>query len=173
VWRLVLNSFCYIRTENCPEYCNKEKDIICRQVFDIPEQKAEITEFQSVVRKCTCCGIDVYASFPEGVTQQTQYGTKLKSLIVYLSCFQMLPQKRLCELIENQYGLRISQGMVNNTLKECAANLIPFNQNAFEILARSDVVGFDETGEYSGSYRVNPQPYIILLASQKRKRSNG
>ena len=127
----------------------KAKDIISRQVFDILEQKAEITEFQSVVRKCTCCGIDVYGSFPEGVTQPTQYGMKLKSLIVYLSCFQMIPQKRLCELIENQYGLKISQGMLNNTLKECAEKLGPFRQVAFNLLARSDVVGFDETGIHS------------------------
>lgn len=134
----------------CPDcggtLCKKEKGIISRQVFDIPEQKAEITQYNSVIRVCTCCGIDVYASFPESVTQQTQYGPKLKALIVYLSCFQMLPLKRLCELIQNQYGLKISQGTITKTLKECASNLEPFKEVAFALLARSDVVGFDETG---------------------------
>jgi transposase len=137
----------------CPE-CGgalgrKVQKVISRQVFDIPEQKSEVTEFQSFVHRCACCRIDVSAEFPKDVNQQTQYGPKLKALIVYLSCYQMLPLKRLCEQIENQYGLRISQGMVMNTLKECMENLSPFNQKVYNLLARSQVVGFDETGIYA------------------------
>ena len=38
-----------------------------RQVFDLPEPKLEVTEYQRWVCKCPCCNEEVSGAFPQGV----------------------------------------------------------------------------------------------------------
>lgn len=64
-----------------------------RQVFDLPPLKLIVTEHQVEVKTCPLCHALGRGSFPEGFTQAVQHGEKLKSLVVYLNQYQLLPYK--------------------------------------------------------------------------------
>lgn len=84
-----------------------------RQVIDIPPVKLEVTEYQAEIIDCAY-GIRHVSSFPEGVNAPVQYGTRLKSRIIYLMNYQYLPYDRLSEFVEDWYGRNISLGTVFN-----------------------------------------------------------
>jgi transposase len=117
-----------------------------RQVFEIPEPRIEVTEYRSMQVQCCCCGEINSGAFPSHITQQTQYGARIKAMMAYLSCYQMVPQQRLIEMLENLYGIRVSQGTLNHALQECASKLESYEAVVLELLKNASVVGFDETG---------------------------
>jgi transposase len=117
-----------------------------RQEFDIPEPRMEVTEYRSMKMACGCCGEISSGAFPAHLTQQAQYGPRIKGMAVYLSYYQMIPQKRVSEMLENLYGIRMSQGTLNLALQECAENLKSYEALVFHLLKNSPVVGMDETG---------------------------
>ncbi len=117
-----------------------------RQVFDIPEIKIEVTEYRTHEKRCPGCGKVHITEFPKGVTQPTQYGENLKSLISYLTNYQLLPLERAVEAIEDIVGQIISEGTIVNTNQKLF-NILEKPVNAIkEGIKESSVVNFDETG---------------------------
>ena len=117
-----------------------------RQVFDVPPIHLEVTEHQAEVKDCPCCGQQVKGIFPEGVTQPVQYGPRLKAQAVYLNNYQLIPLERTCELFEDFYGHRPSQGFV---LAANAALVKQTEETLFRIkqqVTAADVAHFDESG---------------------------
>lgn len=74
-----------------------------RQVYDLPPLNLIVTEHQSEVKQCRCGHIN-QAEFPSGVKRYVQYGPNLKSLLVYMQEYQLLPYKRTKEFIEDIFG---------------------------------------------------------------------
>jgi transposase len=64
-----------------------------RQVFDI-EISRTVTEYRSEIVEDES-GNRFVAKFPEGITQPTQYGSRVKAHAVYMSQFQLLPYERI------------------------------------------------------------------------------
>ena len=56
-----------------------------RQVFDIPPMKIEVTEHQVELKSCPHCKCQNEAAFPSEVKTSAQYGSRIKSLLVYLN----------------------------------------------------------------------------------------
>ena len=143
------------KAEKC-EYCDHSlKDTEAfgydkRQVFDIPPIAIEITEHRAEQKICPYCGKEVKASFPEGVTHKTQYGKRIKSLVVYLSQYQLLPYERTVEFFKDIVGYSISQGSIYNFIKSAYKSLEQFEERLKEKLIASDIVHFDETGVMCG-----------------------
>jgi transposase len=117
-----------------------------RQVHDIPPVKLKVTEHRAQVKTCPHCQTNNQAEFPPMVTNVVQYGTRLKSMMVYLMEGQLIPSARTCELLSDLLGVNISEGTLFNTRSQCFEQLA-VNESAIkaEIVA-SDVVNFDETG---------------------------
>lgn len=141
------------KVDRC-EHCNKNLNhhsvtqIERRQIYDIPPLQIKITEHQSEVKICSCGCTN--KAFPIGVDHPVAYGSNIKSLIVYLQNYQLLPYQRTTELISDLFNHNISKGTLYNTSKSAYTKLETFEIRIKDLLRYSKVVGFDETG-----FRVN------------------
>ncbi|MBU4415201.1 MAG: IS66 family transposase [Proteobacteria bacterium] len=116
-----------------------------RQVMDIPKVKLKVTEYQAEIINCAC-GKRYVATFPEDVNAPVQYGTRLKSQIIYFMNYQFIPYDRLTELIDDLYGRKISLGTVYNYNYSCYQKLEGLEEKIKDNIINSKVAGFDETG---------------------------
>ena len=138
--------------------CGKSLDLeevdktIKRQVFEMPEPKVEVTEYQANVKICTCGHRNV-APFPEGVTNYVQYGSKLTTFATYLLHYQMIPFKRIMELFEDLFSFQISQGTLVTMSRRVSESLKKTENFIKQQLIGSTAVHFDETGCYVGKER--------------------
>lgn len=134
----------------CCENCQKELSrqevdgVERRQIFDIPPLDIRITEHQSEVKVCSCGYTN--KSFPVGVNNPVAYGSNIKSILVYLQTYQLLPYERTTELISDLFNHQISKGTLYNTSKSAYNKLAAFENRLKELLTDSSVTGFDETG---------------------------
>ncbi|OQY00754.1 MAG: hypothetical protein B6I20_08315, partial [Bacteroidetes bacterium 4572_117] len=137
-----------------PDYCNKcGKDLSGvegmldkkRQIVDIPPIKPIITEYQTFSKTCSC-GCTSKSGFPNGVATPVSYGGNVQSLIAYLHARQFIPYKRMKEMLNDLFGLPISQGGIEQLLNHfCKTNIGLYNK-ILQAVENSDVVGGDETG---------------------------
>jgi transposase len=139
------------RVKNCQQ-CGLELNNVKprpghrRQVFDIPPVKIEVTEHQTETKCCPDCGCSTESSFPPEFKTTTQYGPRLKSFLVYLNQYQMLPYERTCQLVKDLFGQTISQGTLSNWISQCFTNLESTEAEIQQAILASPVVHFDETG---------------------------
>lgn len=87
-----------------------------------------------------------YAEFPEGVTQQVQYGTSVKATAVYLSQYQLIPYARLEEMFNDQFQIPLSCGSVYNFNEDAYNRLDLFESLVKDKLIQSPLIHADETG---------------------------
>lgn len=131
-----------------------------RQVIDVEPIKPSVTEHRAKIRQCLACGFVNKATFPEGVTQPVQYGNQIRSWVIYFNHYQLLPYKRLQEMMKDVFGVALSQGTISNLQKHCHTQLGAFEQTIKAQLIQSDIVNFDETG-----MRINQQLHWMHVAS--------
>lgn len=118
-----------------------------RQVFDLPSARIEVTEHRAEIKRCPRCGTRNKADFPDGISQPVQYGPKFKAQMVYWNQYQMIPLERICEMAEDLYGHRPSEGTIVSICREAAERVGPVQTAVCEHLKEQEAVGhFDETG---------------------------
>lgn len=86
--------------------------VALRQVFDLPESKLAVSEHQAEVKTGPVCGEINRAAFPEGVSQPTQYGPRLRAQMVYFKAYPFIPLARTAELVGELYGQPIAEDRV-------------------------------------------------------------
>jgi transposase len=116
-----------------------------RQVIDIPQIKAVITDHLVYGVQCSC-GHQHKGEFPSTVNAPVQYGTNLTTLVSYLSARQFVPMARLTELVSSVTNISMSQGTVYNMLDRVAQSLKPFHDGLKSAIGSAITVGGDETG---------------------------
>jgi len=120
--------------------------VIKRQVFELPKPELVVTEHRAEVKRCSSCGAEVTGVFPIGVSAPVQYGPRIKGIVSYLSCQQMIPEDRLQELLFDVCNIRISTGTIATISKELSEKLTSFNKEVYEELKESEVKHLDESG---------------------------
>lgn len=123
----------------------KADSIECRQVYDLPPLELTITEHQAEVKRCSC-GYVNRAGFPPGVNHYVQYGPNIKSLLVYMQDYQLLPYERTKEFVQDIFGHQLSTGTLYNIRQYAFDQLATFEQRLKALLTLAVVAGFDETG---------------------------
>lgn len=118
-----------------------------RQVFDWPKVELQVTEHRAEIKTCSCCGKETRAVFPKEVNKAVQYGTEIKAQRVYLNTEQHIPLERTCDLLEEFYNHRPSEGTVVAACAEASQKAEKSNEAIQEHLVQHEKVGhFDETG---------------------------
>jgi len=117
-----------------------------RQVFEIPEPQISITEYQAQVKYCKDCDCHTVACFPAGVTHTTQYGPRAKSLMVYMTQYQLLPYQRASEFFRAVYNHNVSAGTIVNAVNVLSSRLRKVESEIKSLLIQSTLAHADETG---------------------------
>ncbi len=117
-----------------------------RQLFDLPDIKMQVIEYQAHSIECKECHTISKAKFPKNIKAVTQYGDNLKSLISYLNAYQMLPYERIAETIEDLTSHKMSVGSIYNFLNTHYDKLEEFEITLQQSLLKEDVINSDETG---------------------------
>lgn len=119
-----------------------------RQVFDLPEKmELEVTEHRAEIKNCPQCGAVNEGEFPEGVTQETQYGPRVRAQMVYFNNYQFVPLERTAEIMADLYHQPVSEGSVWAAVQEVARQVAPEMEQIKEHLIQTEeAVHFDETG---------------------------
>lgn len=137
--------------------------IIRRQVFDLPTLKLQVTEHQVLLKICPNCQCENEGQFPKHVTQPTQYGSHLTSVLSYLSHYQFVPYDRLKQLTADIFGAKISAGTLVNMTKRFYGLLESTEASIKENLLASSLLHLDETGCY-----VNGSRHWLHVTSNNR-----
>lgn len=116
-----------------------------RQVFDLPEVKYEVTEHQAMQAVCSCGQVHT-GEFPAGVNATVQYGPRARAAMVHLNQNHAVPLQRTAALIEDFFGLPVSQAAVIKASLAGAQILQPTVQAIGQAAVSSAVLHADETG---------------------------
>lgn len=117
-----------------------------RQVVEIPPIVPVYEEFRQYACQCPTCKHFQVADFPVGVNAPIQYGSTVESLVSYLSVYQYIPFKRLKNIFSQVFSIPLSEGTIGNILERSAQKCQGVYQQIKAEIAKSSVVGSDETG---------------------------
>ena len=116
-----------------------------RQVFDIPKPRIEVTEHRVEVKTCLC-GRKCVGDFPADVTAPVQYGVRLKTLGLYFKNQQLIPEKRVAEILEDAFHVPVAASSVALWETQLSESVGTWVEHEEEKLAQSPVKHLDETG---------------------------
>jgi transposase len=122
-----------------------EEGAIRRQVTEVPEVRAEVTEHQVTGRRCGC-GTVTWADAPDGVAAPVQYGPRAAAVAAYLWHGQFLSRNRACQAMADLFGCAPSPGAVASMTRKIAAAVAPALDVIRGALAGAGAAHFDETG---------------------------
>lgn len=135
-----------------PGHQYRAAGIEVRQVFSI-RIKRFVTEYQAEVLMDE--NSDRYvASFPDQVSNKSQYDYSVKAHAVYLSQFQLIPYERIAKYFWEVVQLPLSQGSLYNFNKKAYEMLEQFDALAKQRLIDASLIHADETGINVGGKRI-------------------
>jgi transposase len=115
------------------------------QVFDIPEPKLFVTEYQRLRQVCVCGQIHK-GVLPDGVNASVQYGSGVRAFTTLMSTSCQLSYEKISTLFTDLFGydLNESTAVTNNRL---AYERLEHAENQIKAgVLKSGVVHFDESG---------------------------
>lgn len=133
---------------------------VCRQEFDLPPIKLQVTEHKAEVKTCPKCGFVNTGIFPERITQPVQYGPVVKATATYFAQYQLLPYARLAECFRDVFNFSLSEGTLYNTYATCHKKLENHDIQVQALLIEAPIVHFDESG-----LRINKKLNWLHVAS--------
>ena len=116
-----------------------------RQVFELPVLRAQVTEHRLMRSTCTCGAVHV-GEYPEGVNAPAQYGPRARAFATYLHQYHLLPLQRTAQVMQDAFGLGMSQASVLAFGQQAALALEPTVEAIGQAVQASPVVHADESG---------------------------
>ena len=115
------------------------------QVIDL-KFVVETSEHQYFEKVCQCGCVNNC----DAPNCRIKYGDNIRALVTYLNVVQCIPFKRIAELISDLCGQKISEGTVQNILKENSTKADAAYEEIRKRIECAPVVGADETGAAVG-----------------------
>ena len=131
------------------------------QVTELPEVRAQVTEYQCPHVVCPDCGETTQAPLPQEVSGH--FGPRLTAAMAYLTVGCRMPRRVLGAVLEDVLGIDLSLGSTQKGLEEASAAVAQPCQELEKQLPHQRVLNVDETG-----WRTNGDKRWIwgLVASQ-------
>jgi transposase len=146
-----------------------------RQVIDIPPVVPRIIEHRIYSRHCSC-GHCQTSDYPQEAHSSVCYGNNLLGITAYLHSRQYIPFERMREMYRDLFGLEISSGSLVNMVQRFADKVGGLYEIIRERIARSPVVGGDETGVCVGgknhwgwTFQTPKATFIVIEDSRGKK----
>jgi len=124
-----------------------------RQIITIVFSPLETTEYRVERKKCPKCSRIVSAPFPDGVENTINFGVNLKVLILYLRIVLFTPYKKIEQLLNDFYGLKISPATLEKMISTASKALDSYDEEVRRYLLASPILHADETGCRVGGKR--------------------
>ncbi len=129
----------------CQSQLHQHQVIDKRQVFELPVLRAHVTEHRLMRSVCTC-GAEHQGAFPEGINAPTQYGPQVKALATHLNQQHFVPLARTCEIMDDVFGLPLSEASVLAFTEQAAQTLKPTVAAIGQAVQAAPIVHADESG---------------------------
>lgn len=135
------------RCGGCSGRLNRSKrvgDPVRWQVFDVPEMKVFVTEYELHALVCGC-GRVTRADAPAGAVAPAVYGPNVTTLAAYLSAQHHIPVGRIVEVLADIAGVEVSSGWVTDACRRVEQAVAGANEAVKDAIAGSEVAHFDES----------------------------
>jgi transposase len=116
-----------------------------RQVFELPPLRVQVVAHQQMRATCTCGAVHLGA-WPPGVNAPAQYGASIQAMAVHLNQYHLLPLARSAALLNDLYGVSLSQASIHSFAQEAAAMLTPTVAAIGQAVQASPIAHADESG---------------------------
>jgi transposase len=119
-----------------------------QQVYDrieLPPVRPDVTRVRLFGGRCACCGERATAEAPPGLEPGSPFGTSVAAMVVYLHYAHAVGMERLALLMEELFGLSISEGAISNILARAREPLLDATAAIEKVVLASPVVCSDET----------------------------
>ena len=138
------------RAETCPHCAHalSAEDQPGYHAYDhieLPPIKPVVTRIHRHRGTCPCCRRGFSAPVPEGMAPGSPFGPGLAALILHLHVTQAISFERLVRLVDEVFGLTISEGAIANLLARAEAPMVVAAEKIAETIRRAKVVASDET----------------------------
>ena len=140
-----------VHSPSCCPCCGKSLSGLPEEVaeeryqIDLPEIKAEVIRHRIMERRCSC-GCLIRGSAPAHVRGHLSYGAGIEATVGYLNTVHHLPFKRTVELMNELFGVLMSEGSVYSMLQRLQTSCRKTYESIRNSLLEKPVVGADETG---------------------------
>lgn len=159
-----IDHFHTCKLESCPscgshQLIDQQLPLILQQV-ELPEVKAVATQFNCTKYACACCGESSIAYLPNGIPNSS-FGPRLMALIATLTGVFHLAKREAMQLVQDLYGVPISEGSIINIEERVATALNdPYERIHRYVMQSLLPKHFDET-----SWRNRGKTHWVWVAS--------
>ncbi len=115
------------------------------QLTELPPIAPVVIETRQAEVRCPDCQQITRGELPEGLEGGRSFGPRLAATVVYLKHEQHLSYERVKQLCQDLFGVAISEGGVSLVMQRAGAAAQPLATAIGEQVARSAVIGSDET----------------------------
>ena len=128
---------------HCSAVLTQHEVIDRRQVFELPVLRAQVSEHRLMRSTCTCGAVHM-GEFPQDVHAPAQYGPR--AFATYLHQYHLLPLQRTAQVMQDAFGLGMSQASVQAFGQQAALALEPTVEAIGQAVQAAPVVHADESG---------------------------
>jgi transposase len=136
--------------EHCP-HCEHaltpadQPDFRAYDHIELPPIRPVITRIHRYRGVCPSCRRGFSAPPPAGMSSGSPFGPELVALILHLHVTQAISFERLVRLLDEVFGVRLSEGAIANMLARAGTPLTAAAETTAAEVRRSKVVASDET----------------------------
>ncbi|HZL26875.1 MAG TPA: IS66 family transposase, partial [Acidobacteriaceae bacterium] len=113
--------------------------------IELPPIRPDVTRVQLFGGRCACCGERATAAAPAGLEPGSPFGQSVAALVVYLHYTHAIGMERLVTVMDEIFGLSISEGAISNILARAREPLLTATAAIEKVVLASPVVCSDET----------------------------